>query len=77
MVAWPRAGNLSGRFRFRVDLLSLQRGIFLRPLAPAKSRKGVFVFADKLAQLAAQQNRLQFHFGSSVHCFDLFDSGSA
>jgi hypothetical protein len=72
MIALLSAGNALGSTR--MDLLSLQRGIFLRPLAPALSRKRLFVFADKFAQLAAQQNRLQFHFSLGIHCFDLFDN---
>ena len=56
----------------RVDLVSLQRGVFFRPLAPATSSKLVFLFADKLTQLAAQQDRRQFHFSIVIHCFDLF-----
>ena len=56
----------------RVDLVSLQRGVFFRPLAPATSSKLVFAFADKLAQLAAQQDRRQFQFSIVIHCFDLF-----
>ena len=56
----------------RVDLVSLQRGVFFRPFAPATSSKLVFAFADELTQLAAQQDRRQFHFSIVIHCFDLF-----
>ncbi|MGH9841093.1 MAG: hypothetical protein ACREEM_20255 [Blastocatellia bacterium] len=54
MIALLSAGNSPGGAR--VDLFSLQRGVFLRPLAPALPGERLFVFADKLAQLAAQQD---------------------
>ena len=51
IVAWPSASNLPGRFQ--VDLLSLQGGIFLRPLLPTLASKSVFIFTDELTQLGA------------------------